>query len=113
MQRRLTNGSRVISKFKKLTFISHREDEAKDQVLEIVESKKGKFRFSKEASQSFAVEQISEHSNRLASRKLMFSQKTSGVVVTTRSVRSPSLGEATDPLSPVLKKFMKKERASP
>jgi len=34
------------------------------------------------ASQSFAVEQISEHTNRLASRKLMFSQKTSGVIVT-------------------------------
>lgn len=33
-------------------------------------------------NQSFAVEQISEHTNRLASRKLMFSQKTSGVVVT-------------------------------
>lgn len=46
---------------------------------------KKKFLFSKEASQSFAVEQISEHTNRIASRKLMFSQKTSGVVVTTWS----------------------------
>ena len=36
------------------------------------------------ASQSFAVEQISETTNRLASRKLMFSQKTSGVIVTQR-----------------------------
>jgi hypothetical protein len=44
---------------------------------------KKKFMFSKEASRSFAVEQISEHTNRIASRKLMFSQKTSGVVVTT------------------------------